>query len=379
MPERSFEDDLALKFAPTYISSAEEDRYLVELERTPIPKIALGYPPWKPCIYYSVLQYVSRNDQDFYEINYLSIWDKDTGGILGRFNAHQWDTERTAILIKGPAGEKDLSSFEGEEVYYAAHEGESTNLSTYLKPKDRTKGATVFWSLGKHASFSAYPPSFLALFDQFKQPEERTEPPNYRLMNAGTLGNASDFAPWIERREPWGPDRVSSVYSKLKDPLWSPKPRSTKWIQSRPGTVKSQDDIRLLQAAFGLQPNGIIDPDLYSMTSKLSPELVRNAPRIERDLLSKVVRLQPAKLLPDKVAAAVKKTVVLESLIAPKGVEGKNGVRAIPLGQLNSSTVIYGLVEPGEKQISEVLAAPIGTTAQRRIASTDFKELSLGL
>ena len=121
MPERSFEDDLALKFAPTYISSAEEDRYLVELERTPIPKIALGYPPWKPCIYYSVLQYVSRNDQDFYEINYLSIWDKDTGGILGRFNAHQWDTERTAILIKGPAGEEDLSSFEGEEVYYAAH------------------------------------------------------------------------------------------------------------------------------------------------------------------------------------------------------------------------------------------------------------------
>ncbi len=116
--KRTFNDELALKFAPTYISSAEEDRYLAELERDPIPKIALGYPPWRPCIYYSIRQYASRNSQDFYEINYLSIWDKDTGGILGRLNDHSWDTERTAALVKGPIGGIDPSSFEAEEMYY---------------------------------------------------------------------------------------------------------------------------------------------------------------------------------------------------------------------------------------------------------------------
>ncbi|HSD56695.1 MAG TPA: hypothetical protein VLB04_00830 [Methanotrichaceae archaeon] len=287
---------------------------------------------------------------------------------MGRFNAHLWDTERTAILVKGPAGEVDLSSFMAEEVYYAAHEGESINLSTYLPPKDRNKGATVYWSLGKHASYSAYPSSFLALLDQFKQPEEKTKPPNYKLINAGTLGNATDSAPWIERREPWGPDRVSSVYSKLKDPLWSPKPRSSKWIQNRPGTVKSQGDVKLLQAAFGLQPTGIIDPDFFDRASKLSPELVRNASRMDRDLLAKVVHLQPTKLLPDKVAAP-QKEATLESMISPKGVKGKKGVRAVHLGQLNSDTIIYGLIQPGETQITEVLTAPIETTAQRQIAS----------
>ncbi len=373
--KRTFNDELALKFAPTYISSAEEDRYLAELEREPIPKIALGHPPWRPCIYYSIRQYASRNSQDFYEINYLSIWDKDTGGILGRLNDHSWDTERTAVLVKGPAGGIDPSSFEAEEMYYAAHEGESINLSTYVKPADENRGATVYWSLGKHASYPKYPPSFLVLFDQFKQPEMKTEPPDYKLVNAGTIDSPTDSAPWIQRKEPWGPDRVSSVYSKLKDPLWSPKPRSPKWIQNRPGTVKSQDDVKHLQAAFGLQPSGIIDPDFFDKASILSPELIRNAKRMDSDLLAKAVRLQPTKLRPDRVAAA-EKGITLGSVISPKGVKGKKGVKAIHLGQLSSDTVLYGIIQPGETEISAVLTAPMGTAAQRQIGSADFRDLS---
>lgn len=377
MVDRTFIDELALKFAPTYISSAEEDRYLAELEREPTPKIALGYPPWNPCIYCSISQYASRNNQDFYEINYLSIWDKDTGGILGRFNAHQWDTERTAVLVKGPIGGIDPSQFEAEEMYYAAHEGESVNLSTYLQPEDDNRGATVYWSLGKHASYSTYPSSFLALFDQFKQPEMKAEPPNYKLVSAGTIDSPADSTPWIKRKEPWEPDMVSSVYSKLKDPLWSPQPGSSGWIRNRPGTIKSQDEVRLLQDAIGLQPNGIIDPDFFAEASILSPELVRNASRMDRDLLAEVVSLKPAKIIPDKAATAPKK-VTLKAVIAPKNVEGNKGVRAVNLGQLDPDTVIYGIIQPGEDQISEVLAAPIETIAQRRIASEDFKQLNAG-
>jgi hypothetical protein len=371
----TFNDKLALKFAPTYVSSAEEDRYLAELERETIPKIALGHPPWRPCIYYSIRQYASRNNQDFYEINYLSIWDKDTGGILGQLNDHSWDTERTAVLVRGPAGGVNPSSFKAEEVYYAAHEGESINLSTYIQPADENRGATVYCSLGKHASYPTYPPSFLVLFDQFKQPETKTEPPNYKLANAGTIDSPTDSAPWIKYKEPWGPDRVSSVYSKLKDPLWSPKPGSSKWIQNRPGTVKSQDDVKHLQAAFGLQPSGIIDPDFLDKASVLSPELIRNANRMDTDLLAKVVRLQPTKLRPDEVAVA-KRGVALISIISPKGVKGKKGVKAVHLGQLSSDTIIYGIVQPGETHITEVLTASIGTAAQRQIASADLKGLS---
>lgn len=362
----AFNDELALKFAPTYISSAEEDRYLAELEREMIPKISLGYPPWRPCVYYSICQYASRNNQDFYEINYLSVWDKDTGGILGLLNDHLWDTERTAVLAKGPAGGVDPSSFKSEEVYYAAHEGESINLSTYIQPEDENRGATVYWSLGKHASYPTYPPAFLVLFDQFKQPEMKTEPPDYKLVNAGTIDSPADSTPWIQYKEPWGPDRVSSVYSKLKDPLWSPRPRSSKWIQNRPGTIKSQADVKHLQAAFGLQPSGIIDPDFFDNASVLSPELIRNASRMDSDLLAKAVRLKPTKLRPDEVAAA-KKGITLGSIISPKGIKGKKGVKAVHLGQLSPDTILYGIIQPGETEISEFLTASIGATAKKQI------------
>jgi hypothetical protein len=116
---RTFEDQLSLRFAPTYISSDGEDRYLVELERKLTPKISLGYPPWKPCIYYSISKNSLRAGQGFYEIDYLSIWDKDTGGPIGPLSTHIWDTERTAILVKGPAESMDAYSFEAEEAYYA--------------------------------------------------------------------------------------------------------------------------------------------------------------------------------------------------------------------------------------------------------------------
>lgn len=173
--------------------------------------------------YYSVFKYLPRDDHDFYEINYLSIWDRDTGGLIGLFRPHQWDTERTAILVKGPAGGDNSSLFVAEEAYYAAHEGESFNSSEYVVPLKEDRGVTVYWSLGKHSSYSSYPPLFMALVDQIKQPEARVEPPDYVLKNAGTISNPTDLAPWLNYKDNWGPDKVSSVLFEAEGGFLEPQ------------------------------------------------------------------------------------------------------------------------------------------------------------
>jgi hypothetical protein len=117
----------------------------------------------------------------------------------------------------------------------------------------------VYWSLGKHASYPTYPSGPAAIIDQIKQPETRVDPLDYALRNAGTLSDPTDLAPWIDHKDKWGPDGVSSVDSELKDPLWSPKPRSIGWIQNRPETIKDQNQIKLIESAIGLKPSGIID------------------------------------------------------------------------------------------------------------------------
>ncbi|VVB63605.1 Uncharacterised protein [uncultured archaeon] len=273
--DRTFENGLAQKFAPTYISSSGEDRYLVELEQEFIPKISLGFPPWKPCIYFSVFKHKSRDDLDFYEINYLSIWDRDTGGPLGAFGPHTWDTERTAILIKGPVGDMDFSSFEAEEAYFSAHEDEIFNFSTYQKPNDKNRGVTAYWSLGKHASYPSYPPEPIAIVDQIRQPEQTAKPPDYFLNNAGNLSDPTDIAPWINFTEKWGPDGVNSVNSKLKCPIWSPKPSSSGWLQNKTKTIRNKDQVKLIQASMGLEPNGVVDRDLFVMANNISHESIR--------------------------------------------------------------------------------------------------------
>lgn len=374
---RAFEDDLALLFAPTYISSAGEDRYLAELEATLAPKVALGRPPAKPCIYYSVFKHPPRGDRDFYEINYLSIWDWDTGGLMGLFGAHQWDLERTAILVKGPAGEADASSFLAVEAYYAAHEGTSINTSSYQKPPKKENGVVVYWSLGKHASYPAHPPLFMSLVDQIRPPEGIVEPPGYVLKNAGTPDNPSDLAPWINYREDWGPDRISSVYSKLMDPLWTPKSRSLGWQQSWPATLKAQSEVMHLQEAFNIQPSGILDPALFANLRDLSPDLIRNAPLMDRDLLARAVRFRPTKLDTACAALPLKGDVNPRSLMAPKSIQGRmagtRDVKAVNLGQLpGSEMILYGLMRPEEKEIFEVMVAPMATITKSRLSSSDL-------
>jgi hypothetical protein len=70
-----------------------------------------------------------------------------------------------------------------------------------------------------------------------------------------------------------------------------------------------------------------------------------------------------------------------ESLTAHKPVEGQvadiTGVRAVNLGQINSKTTIYGMIDPEDKKIFDVMAAPIKTIKKTKMKSSDLYEPSL--
>jgi hypothetical protein len=213
--------ELAVKFAPTYTASLGEKCFLVELEPEEEPRTSKAYPAWNPFVYFSAVQLNPHEDRTAYEINYLTIWDRDTGGILGSWSAHQWDTERTAILVEGPKDEEDAEAFSAKEAYYAAHEGMPfVDKSEFCSCPSGDCGITFCWSEGKHASYPGDPRTFFA-FELFESPGYESAPDAYRLVDVGTLENPK--VPWICYDHPWGPDDVGSVCKKLKSRLWDPQ------------------------------------------------------------------------------------------------------------------------------------------------------------
>jgi hypothetical protein len=80
--DENFAHTLALKFAPTYRASKGEKCFLVEFEHQEKPRILRAYPAWNPFVYFSALQLGPHGDLIAYEINYLTIWDRDTGGLV---------------------------------------------------------------------------------------------------------------------------------------------------------------------------------------------------------------------------------------------------------------------------------------------------------
>jgi hypothetical protein len=274
----SLEDRIARRFAPVYVSSSDEGQYLAELEPRLEPRIRLAHPSWKPYIYCSALKLETAADIDAYEINYLSIWDWDTGGILGILSRHKWDTERSAILVVGPKGETDPEGFESREAYFAAHEGTAFDSSTYIPVKDKKKGAIIFWSEGKHASYPSIPPKFH--FDRFEPPGNRVDPADYELKGVGTLKCPAPHAPWILFDKGWGPEAITPVCKQLSSRLWNPGTLD----RTRIGELK-REDILALQNSMGLEPTGEIDRATFKKASHLSPALVRNASKLDQDQL----------------------------------------------------------------------------------------------
>lgn len=368
----TFEDKLALKFAPTYVSSAGEDCYLVQLEEQTVPKVALGYPPWKPCIYYSVFKHNPRGNEISYEINYLSIWDRDTGGPLG-ITPHIWDTERSAVLVAGSSGDKDPSKFEAIELFYARH----GFLDEYIPAKYKEKGPIVYWSLGKHASYPTYPYQGIINYDVFKQPEERVEPNCYTLKNAGTCDKPNAHTPWVAYKDNWGPNQVSSVYWKLKDPLWKIGRTSNEWTPIRQPALTTADQVKFVQNGLGLPPTGTIDHNFMARVYTINPDIIRNAPYMEEELFSDLVKLKPDKISPYTMGSILNKEISLQSVLEPKKIDGKvsgmKNAKALNLGKIGPETMLYGLIEPEDNRILGVVSAPIETVMERKILASKLK------
>jgi hypothetical protein len=376
--KHDFEEELAFKFAPTYIPSGGEDRYLVELEPLSQPKIGLAHPPWKPCIYYSVIKHSSKDNDDLYEITYLSIWDWDTGGRYSAFKKHQWDTERTAILVKGPFDESNVDSFKAQEAYFAAHEGEILDGSKYKdKLANRSKGVKVYWSLGKHASYSSKRiPKAYSIVDKFTDPDEIAKPGDYLLKNVGNLKKPSQSTPWILHKTGWGPDNVTSVYEKLKSRVWGPSAELKAWWHPRSGTT-TVENIKAIQRGLGQRPTGVIDPETFDKARFLSREIVGNAAKFEDDVFQDVLQLQlrqPTYIDTSDLINLQRRKSILHS----KTLADSKGLNVIFLGNISPEHFIVGLMPPSEDKIVDYRIAVGRPISDRQINLSDLKPVRDG-
>lgn len=272
--KKDFAFELARKFAPTYWVSRGEDCHLVELKPEHKPRIHKRYSPRTPFIYFSADQLKPLGTYTAYEINYLTIWDQDTG-LFG----HLWDTERTAILVVGPKrGNPD--AFSARESYYAAHEGWSflRNYSGFHRCSLENCGVTVYWSKGKHASYR-HPDDCITLLEKFKRPGYEVNPEEYILSDVGTLENPK--VPWILYRSDWTENKVESIYRKLRTRLWSRKT----WCKIEKDR-ETEVQMREFQRREGIPVTGKMDEDTLNRirTKSPDPHLIRNIDKIkERD------------------------------------------------------------------------------------------------
>lgn len=258
-----FETDLGRQFAPIYHSSRSEGNCLVQLEPQHEPTFARGFPPWVPQVYFSVYLLGTSAGERFYEINYLTIWEWDTGTRtpIGVQGSHQWDTERCAVLVAGPEDSQDLAAFTARQAYFAAHEDIrvgpwSLDNGRYLKYRRlRHSGPDVYWSKGKHASFvSLEELRRSSAGDCYDKPGRVARPGQYRLADAGTLSNPSAESPWVTYAEGWGEQRISPVYDKLRRRLWDASGKPL-----RPIRRLTEDEVRDAQSELEAAPTGQFD------------------------------------------------------------------------------------------------------------------------
>jgi hypothetical protein len=269
----NFFNELAHKFAPTYHVSRNEKNYLAQLRSKPTPSLNVAHPPWKPLIYFSIRKLGVTKGKISYEINYLSIWDWGSGTFKG-IAAHQWDTERVAVFISGQEDSLNPANYQARSAYFAAHEGVrligliSLDNSCYVRYRHgRKSGPEVFWAEGKHASFHSLKTLEESnAGDTYASPGKIARTGNYELVNAGNLEQPSEAAPWIKYKKGWGPQKVSSVYSKLKNRLWGLQGNTLK-----PIPIATVGQIQQIQRELDVPQTGQIDENTLQEVSKVVP------------------------------------------------------------------------------------------------------------
>jgi hypothetical protein len=271
----SLEVELGRKFAPIYHSSRGEGNCLVQLAPRDEPTFARGHPPWEPYVYFSSHLLGTQDDQLFYEINYLTIWEWDTGTRtpIGVQGSHQWDTERCAVLVAGPEGAVDPGEYTSRQVYFAAHEGVrigpwSMDNSRYLKyRRPRNQGPDVYWSKGKHASFANLTELRNSnAGDSYDKPGLVAQPGAYTVNDMGNLEAPSPACPWITYAKGWGEQGISSVYEKLKTRLWDKSGEPLRSIRKL-----TEEEVRDAQLELNVEPSGQFDKATLEQAAAVLP------------------------------------------------------------------------------------------------------------
>ena len=327
--------NLAEKFAPVYRASLKEKCYLVELypdERE--PRVFRAYPPWNPFVYFSAVRLDPREDVVAYEINYFTIWDWDKG-----INGHQWDTERTAILVQGPLSEDNTSpdAFRAQDSYYAAHEGALKDNSDYHACVSEDCGVTVYWSCGKHASYQD-PDECIRPFESFKSPGYESNPGEYTLVDIGTPDDPK--VQWILYDLKWDKERnkTDPLCRKLKTRTWGRKT----WTRIRIDGKKEEEhkereivgkekmkkeerkresDVSLLQEYLDLPKTGEMDVRTLRKAENVDPYLFRNIQEFSQPEFSSILQSELRGPDIDLIAKAHLSTNDIEE-VAQKNIHG---------------------------------------------------------
>jgi hypothetical protein len=144
----------------------------------------------------------------------------------------------------------------------------SFDNSRYVKyPRGRERGLDVWWSKGKHASFrNRKELEASTAGDSYHAPGEVAEPGEYTLIDVGTLKQPSTEALWITYKERWGPQRISSVYSKLKDRLWDAAGNLLRDILR-----VTEDEIKLAQSVLRVSETGQLDEETLQRATAVLP------------------------------------------------------------------------------------------------------------
>jgi len=147
-----------------------------------------------------------------------------------------------------------------------------------------------------------------------------------------------------------------------------------KLMPIRKPALTSPDQIKFVQRGLDLPITGTLDHNFMARVHTLNPDLIRNAPYMDEELFTNLVKIKPAKISPNTIDSMRNEDISLQSVLNPKKVEGKvpgmKNVKALNLGKIGPETMIYGLIEPEDNRIFEVVSAPIQTIKDNKILAS---------
>ena len=190
-----FYDSLADLFTPYYHVSYGEPDQFATFQNNHVQLIVDQLKGRTPFSYYRVhpMGFLTQNGTKygFYKIDYLTLWNHDSGLAINPWSyinmwldffwyydpplayailaiidgvdrGHDFDTERSAVLVGAPVVSNDYNpnpnAYYVYSAYAAAHEGTDADHSTYSSPASPIQGhVELFLALSKHGTYFGNP------------------------------------------------------------------------------------------------------------------------------------------------------------------------------------------------------------------------------